>query len=62
MKIKKIKLSEKDKLKAYRTAVRNSIIETGLDKGLRTKVYRNKKKYTRKGLKNNIIKNESLDN
>jgi len=62
MKIKKIKLSEKDKLKAYKTAVRNSLVETGLDKSLRTKVYRNKKKYSRKGLKSNILKDEARDN
>jgi hypothetical protein len=62
MKIKKIKLSEKDKLKAYRTAVRNSIVESGLDKTLRTKVYRNKKKYSRKDVKVNKLRNEALDN
>jgi hypothetical protein len=62
MKIKKIRLSEKDKLKAYRTAVRNSIVETGLDKSLRTKVYRNKKKYSRKSLNANKLRNESMDN
>jgi len=49
VKIKKIKLTEKDKLKAYRTAVRNSLVELGINKTLGSKVYRNKKKYTRKG-------------
>ncbi len=62
MKIKKIKLSEKDKLKAYRTAVRNSVVETGLDKRIGTKVYRNRKKYSRKGLKANILKDGLKDN
>jgi hypothetical protein len=62
MKIKKIKLSEKDKLKAYRTAVRNSIVESGLDKTMRTKVYRNKKKYSRKDVNVNRLRNEALDN
>jgi|WetSurMetagenome_2_1015567.scaffolds.fasta_scaffold00704_10 hypothetical protein len=62
MKIKKIKLSEKDKLKAYRTAVRNSIVESGLDKSLRTKVYRNKKKYSRKDINVNKLRNEAQDN
>lgn len=61
MKIKKIKLSEKDKLKAYRTAVRNSIVETGLNKRLTSKVYRNKKKYTRKGLDIKKLASESAD-
>ena len=59
MKIKKVKLTEKDKMKAYRTAVRNSIVETGLDKVTRSKVYRNKKKYTRKGRNINKLDNES---
>lgn len=49
MKIKKIQLSEKDKRKAYRTAVRKALQEAGLDKVTRPKVYKNRKKYTRKG-------------
>jgi hypothetical protein len=48
MKIKKIKLTEKDKRKAYKTAVRKSAMESGLDKISRTRVFRNRKKYTRK--------------
>jgi len=49
MKIKKIQLSEKDKRKAYRTAVRKASQEAGLDKITRQKIYKNRKKYTRKG-------------
>jgi len=48
MKIKKVQLSEKDKRKAYRTAVRKAIQEEGLDKVTRPKIYKNRKKYTRK--------------
>lgn len=59
MKIKKVKLTEKDKLKAYRTAVRNVIVETGLDKTLRPKIHKNKSKYTRKGLNSKKLKNET---
>jgi|WetSurMetagenome_2_1015567.scaffolds.fasta_scaffold52069_3 hypothetical protein len=61
MKIKKITLTEKDKLKAYKTAVRNSIVETGMDKQLVARVHRNKKKYTRKGFNINKIKNNSQE-
>ncbi len=49
MKIKKVELSAKDKRKAYRTAVRKAIKESGIDRLTRSVVYRNKKKYTRKG-------------
>lgn len=49
MKIKKVELSAKDKRKAYRTAVRRAIKESGIDRLTRSVVYRNKKKYTRKG-------------
>ncbi len=49
MKIKKVRLSEKDKRKAYRTAVRNAIKEAGIDRQTRSVAYRNRKKYTRKG-------------
>jgi hypothetical protein len=49
MKIKKVELSAKDKRKAYRTAVRRAIRESGIDRLTRTVVYRNKRKYTRKG-------------
>jgi hypothetical protein len=59
MKIKKIKLTEKDKLKAYRTAVRNSMVESGINKTTGTKIYRNKKKYTRKGRNINRLDKES---
>jgi hypothetical protein len=59
MKIKKIKLTEKDKLKAYRTAVRDSMVESGINKVTVTKIYRNKKKYTRKGRNINKLDKES---
>ena len=49
MKIKKVQLSEKDKRKAYKTAVRKAIKESGIDRQTRSVVYRNRKKYTRKG-------------
>lgn len=49
MKIKKVQLSEKDKRKAYRTAVRKASQEAGIDKVTRQKIYKNRKKYTRKG-------------
>jgi len=58
MKIKKVQLSEKDKRKAYRTAVRKASQEAGLDKVTRQKVYRNRKKYTRKGKSNVIMEEE----
>lgn len=51
MKIRKIQLSEKDKHRAYKTAVRKAIKEAGTDKITRSGVYRNRKKYTRKGQK-----------
>lgn len=49
MKIKKVELSAKDKRKAYKTAVRRAIKESGIDRLTRSVIYRNKKKYTRKG-------------
>jgi hypothetical protein len=61
MKIKKVQLSEKDKRKAYRTAVRKASQESGLDKVTRPMVYKNKKKYTRKGKQQAIRKEESLE-
>ena len=57
MKIKKVQLSEKDKRKAYRTAVRKASQEAGLDKVTRQKIYKNRKKYTRQG-KLQIIRKE----
>ncbi|HUW91872.1 MAG TPA: hypothetical protein VMV74_01810 [Bacteroidales bacterium] len=57
MKIKKIQLSEKDKLRAYKSAVRKAGKESGLDRLTVSRVYRNRKKYTRKG-KSQIIKKE----
>jgi len=57
MKIKKVQLSEKDKRRAYRTAVRKASREAGLDKITLSKVYRNRKRYTRKG-KEKVIKKE----
>ena len=61
MKIKKIQLSEKDKRKAYRTAVRTASHEAGLDKITRPKVYKNRKKYTRKGKQQATWAKESLE-
>ena len=61
MKIKKIQLSEKDKRRAYRTAVRKASQEAGLDKITRPKVYKNRKKYTRKGKQQAIRAKESLE-
>lgn len=58
MKIKKVQLSEKDKRRAYRTAVRKATRESGIDKITLARVYRNRKKYTRKG-KERIIRDES---
>jgi len=49
MKIRKVELSAKDKRKAYKTAVHKAIKESGIDRLTRPAVYRNKKKYTRKG-------------
>jgi len=60
MKIKKIKLTEKDKLKAYKTAVRNAMVETGMNKVVVSRVHKNKKKYSRKGF--NIKKLKYSDN
>jgi len=57
MKIKKVQLSEKDKRKAYRTAVRKATQEAGIDKVTRQKIYKNRKKYTRKD-KQQIIREE----
>lgn len=59
MKIKKIKLSEKDKLKAYKTAVRNAMVETGMNKVVVPRIHKNKKKYTRKGFKISKLKDSN---
>jgi len=59
MKIKKLELSAKDKRKAYRTAVRRAIKESGIDRLTRSVAYRNKKKYTRKGREKIIRDDES---
>jgi len=61
MKIKKVQLSEKDKRKAYRTAVRKATQEAGLDKVTRPKIYKNRKKYTRKDKQKVIREAESLE-
>lgn len=61
MKIKKIQISEKDKRKAYRTAVRKASQEAGLDKITRPKIYKNRKKYTRKGKQKVIREEQGLD-
>lgn len=60
MKIKKVQLTEKDKRRAYRTAVRRAAKESGLDRITTTKVYRNRKKYTRKSGKAEIRKEQDL--
>lgn len=57
MKIRKVQLAEKDKRKAYITAVRKASRESGLDKVTRQKVHKNKKKYSRKD-KHRIIRQE----
>ena len=57
MKIKKIQLSEKDKRRAYKSAVRKATKESGADRLTVSRVYRNKKKYTREG-RNQIIRKE----
>lgn len=57
MKIKKVQLTEKDKLRAYKSAVRNAEKIMGTDKITLSKIYKNKKKYTRKG-KNQVIREE----
>ena len=57
MKIRKVRLSEKDKRRAYRTAVRKATLESGLDRLTASRVHRNRKKYSRKG-KERIIKEE----
>lgn len=59
MKIRKVELSAKDKRKAYRTAVRRAIKESGIDRLTRSVVYRNRKKYTRKGRARAIRNDES---
>jgi hypothetical protein len=61
MKIKKIQISEKDKRRAYRTAVRKASQDAGLDKITRPKIYKNRKKYTRKGKQKVIRQEESLE-
>lgn len=61
MKIKKIQLSEKDKRRAYKSAVRKATKESGADRLTVTRVYRNRKKYTREGRNQIIRKEEKLD-
>lgn len=57
MKIRKIGLTEKDRRRAYKTAVRKAMKEAGIDKLTRAKIHRNRKKYTRKWEKQ-IIRRE----
>ncbi|MCU0378432.1 MAG: hypothetical protein MUC78_09255 [Bacteroidales bacterium] len=57
MKIKKVQLSEKDKRRAYKTAVRKAAKESGIDKIVISRIFRNRKRYSRKS-KYRIIKNE----
>jgi hypothetical protein len=57
MKIKKVQLTGKDRRRAYKSAVRKALREAGIDKLTGTKVFRNKKKYTRKG-KEQVIRRE----
>lgn len=61
MKITKAKLTEKDKLKAYKTAVRNAMVETGMNKLVVPKVHKNKKKYTRKGFNIRKVKDAAAE-
>ncbi|MCJ7819865.1 MAG: hypothetical protein MUP53_01580 [Bacteroidales bacterium] len=61
MKIKKVQLTEKDKLRAYRSAVRKAGKESGLDRLTVSRVFRNRKKYTRKGKKLIIRKETTLE-
>jgi hypothetical protein len=61
MKIKRIQLSEKDKRRAYKSAVRKATKESGADRLTVTRVYRNRKKYTREGRNQIIRKEEKLD-
>jgi hypothetical protein len=61
MKIKKVQLTEKDKLRAYRSAVRKAGKESGLDRLTVSRVFRNRKKYTRKGNKQVIRKETTLE-
>ena len=58
MKIEKARLSEKDKRKAYRTAVRKAEKESGRDRVTVSRVYKNRKKYDRSG-KYRILRDES---
>jgi len=58
MKIRKAQLSEKDKRRAYKTAVRKAGKESGLDKITASRIYKNKKKYDRKE-KYRILREES---
>jgi len=51
MKIKKVQLTDKDKRKALKSAVRKAVKESGLEKITVSKIYRNRRKYTRKGKK-----------
>lgn len=57
MKIKKVQLTGKDRRRAYKSAVRKALREAGIDKLTGTKVFRNRKKYTRKG-KEQVIRRE----
>ncbi|MDZ7634275.1 MAG: hypothetical protein U5L72_07500 [Bacteroidales bacterium] len=49
MKIKKVQLSEKDKRKAYKTAVRKAIKESGSDRLTRSVAYRKPEEIFQKG-------------
>jgi hypothetical protein len=60
MKITKVQLSEKDKRRAYKTAIRKASVESGIDKITRSKVYRNRKKYSRKNKKQTLRQDEKL--
>lgn len=48
IRIRKTQLSEKDRRKALKTAVRKAFRESGLDRLTMQKSYRNRKKYNRK--------------
>lgn len=47
-KIKKVRLTEKDKEKARKAAIRKTLVETGQHSIPAHKVHKNKKKYDRK--------------
>lgn len=49
MKIKRVQITDSDKRKALKSAVRKAAKESGLDRLTVQKIFRNRKKYSRKG-------------